>query len=325
MPTTGSDKKSPEINPALFEILTAIAFLQFRDKQIDIAVLEVGLGGRLDSTNVIKAIVAVITNIDLEHTEILGKTKEKIATEKAGIIKSNSVVITGETNKKLLKIFGQIAKKNKSKFSIFKKNEISLQKYSAHGQIFNFKKYKNLEIPLMGQHQLLNSSLAVIVAESLQKKGFDNIDEKSIRQGLKNVSWPLRLEIVHQNPKILIDVGHNIHGIKAIKQSIDEIFKKSNKILILGCSYDKPYKQMAKTLSELSDKIILTKAKYHGEEIKELEKVLDKSGKTIYLTNNVTKALQIAKKIVKRNTLIMILGGLYLGAEARQKIKTIFR
>lgn len=317
-------KNNPEIRPALFEVMTVMAFLYFSEKNVDVAILEVGIGGRLDSTNIIDGLVSVITNIDLEHTEILGNTKNKIALDKAGIIKSDSIVVTAESDPEIQAIFESEAKKLNAKLRIVSSEDIHPQQQNVSGQVFDFRKYKNLEIPFLGNHQLFNTSLAILVAESLNKKGFEKIKEETIRIGLKNAKWPLRLELVHEAPAILIDVGHNPHGVYAIKKTVEEVFQNSKKILVLGCSFDKPYQKMSKMLSTVANTIIVTKANYHGVEPDEIMKNIDKSNKVILSVNTVHEALMEAKKLSDADSLIMVLGSLYLGAEANEIINKIF-
>jgi dihydrofolate synthase/folylpolyglutamate synthase len=318
-------KKNPTIKPTVFEVLTVMAFLYFSKKNVDIAVLEVGIGGRLDPTNIINGIVSVITNIDLEHTEILGNTKQKIAREKAGIIKPHSTVVIGEQNPKIQKIFISHSSRLGAKLEFLATRDIKLKKQSIAGQVFDFKNYKNIQIPFLGEHQLYNTSLAILAAEALKWHGFRKITKNTIKTGLKNTRWPLRLQIVRQSPTILIDVGHNLHGVRAIYKTIKKNFQKSKRILILGCSCDKPYKKMSQILSTLAKTIIVTKAKYHGVKPEEIIKNINTSHKTIYQTDTVRQALVRAKELAKKEDLIMVLGGLYLGAEADKEINKNFK
>lgn len=307
------------IKPSIFEVICVLAFLYFAKERTDIVVLEVGIGGAKDSTNVIDSLVSIITNVALEHTEILGDTKQKIAKEKAGIIKNGSIVITNEQDKSLQAIFQKEALRSKSDFVLLSLSDIELLSQSISGQKFNFKQYKNLYTPLIGRHQLSNSALAILCAESLNRHGFE-ITENHIKKGLENVKWPLRLELIHKSPNIIVDAGHNIHGIRAIVQTIEEILPKNDRILILGCSYDKPYNEMSKMLSSLSDLIIITKAQKNGVDVEEILKSIPSQNKQIHKTENVKDAMFLAMKISNRDSNIMVLGGLYLAAEAKEVV-----
>lgn len=309
-------KKNPSIQPMVFEVLTVMAFLYFADQKVDLAVLEVGIGGRYDATNVIEKSVSVITNVDLEHTAVLGKTKAKIAFQKAGIIKPKSTVVVGERDRKLQAVFSEVAKRNGAKIIYLKPREVKSLATDIKGQSFDFKNLKKLFTPLVGEHQLNNVPLAVLASRALNEQGFKITDE-NIRDGLRKTIWPLRMELVCKNPSILLDAGHNPHGVKAIVKAVDAIFPKEDRILVLGCSYDKPYKEMSKILSKLSDTIIVTRAKSHGVDPKEMVKVLSRK-KKIFMTKNVKEALNLAQRMATKKTLILVLGGLYLAAEAKE-------
>jgi len=312
-------RKNPHIRPTLFEALTVMAFLYFADQKVDVAVLEVGMGGRYDATNVIKNSVAVITNIDLEHREVLGNTKAKIAVQKAGIIKRKSTVIVGEQNKNLQKIFEREIRKNKAKMVFLKPRELKFLKQSSEGQVFHFEQYKKLQIPLLGRYQLHNAALAILAVRALNERGF-NVSEEALRKGLRSVYWPLRLERVHSKPDIILDAGHNLHGVKAVVKTIDQVFPRRGRILILGCSVDKPFKEMSKILATLSKVIIVTKAKYHGAKPKEILEAIQTPKKIFFVTSTVRQALALAQKMARKKSLILVLGGLYLAAEAEEAL-----
>ncbi len=315
--------KNTDIKPALFEVITVMAFLHFNKHEVDVAVIEVGLGGRLDSTNVIDGIVCAITNINLEHAKLFGGTREGIALEKAGIVKPNSLVFTSEGDESIRRLIENEAEKMGAILEYVSQDDIQLKEGNSERQIFSFKKNIDLELPLLGPHQLLNASVAISCALALNKRGF-TISSEHIRDGLRTVRWPLRLEVVHHEPTILIDVAHNPYGVKVVKRSVDELFTRQNRLLILGCSFDKPYKRMANSLSDLSDVIILTRAKYHGVNPKKLLEAINPSNKKVYETASVQEAMVLAKKLIKEDSLLMVLGGLYLGAEAKECIADIF-
>ena len=315
--------KNPTIKPIIFEVILAAAFLYFSRKKCDFVVLEVGIGGRIDPTNVINGLVSVITNVGLEHAKLLGNTRAKIALEKAGIFKKNAIAITAENDQKIQNILRKEAEKVGSEFLTLPTNEIKINAQNTAEQDFDFGAYRNLKINLLGAHQVSNACLALLVAEKLKESGFAKISKKSIRTGLQTAKWPLRLEIVHQNPTILIDVGHNLHSVQTIKKTIKTLFPDFEKILILGCSSDKPYKKITRAFASLSNNIILTRAKYNGVETKEILINLENK-KNIQSTQSVRQALKRAKKMADKKTLILVLGGLYLGAEAKEVVAEIF-
>jgi len=272
-----------------FEILTAMAFLYFKEQKVDFLVLEVGLGGRLDATNVIKPLVSIITNIGKEHTEYLGKNIANIAYEKAGVIKKNIPTITA-ANGKALKVIENVAKDRSSK-------------------LFLVNKKKNFTLSLNGGFQQLNAAVAVETIEVLKRHYNLNITESHIDSGLKTAYWSGRFEYIKNN--ILVDCAHNLDGVKALVNELKKIKKKI--ILVIGILKDKDKEAMLKLLEPFASKIILTKAKVpRATEPKELAKYLKKDHKTI---NDPKKALKYAKSIAKKNDLILVAGSIYIVGE----------
>lgn len=311
--------KNEKMKPCLFEVVLVMALIFFAEHGVELAVIEVGCGGRRDATNVIESEVAIITNIDLEHTELLGDTKEKIAKDKAGIIKEGCVCITTETDSRLIKIFAEEAEAKGAKLIVLEPADIELISQSARGQVFNFMDHFNVELTLIGGHQLSNAALAIMCGEVLNTRGF-KITEQDIKHGIKTANWPLRLEMVEADGRtFLIDCAHNLHGVKAVVGVIKKTFQKERrKILILGCSKTKPYKEMACLLAELGDEIIVTEAEYNTANADEIAGFLIDQNlqKRVHTTKNITDAMKKALEISKKDDLIMVLGGLYLAAEA---------
>ncbi len=240
-----------------FEATTAMAFEYFKEQKIDIGIIETGLGGRLDATNVIDPILSVITNIDLEHTEHLGKTVESIAYEKAGIIKPFKTCLAGPVNQNIKAVFDQTAANGQSPlFYLDTITSISNSELEVDGSVMDLEirhesknsNFKKLQIGLAGKHQLNNAALAV-GAVMLQNKF--TVSEDAIRNGLKNVAWKTRLEMIQKQPCIVADAAHNPAGIRALSEAILEIYKpKFDKLfLIVGMLADKDYAEAAKILA----------------------------------------------------------------------------
>ena len=207
-----------------FEATTAIAYQYFADQEVDVAVIETGLGGRWDATNVITPILSIITNIGLEHTEYLGKTYSHIAFEKGGIIKPGVACLTGTTNKAALNTLRRIAKRKASHFSRapgISSDEIRHRSLSGLRANIRTKRtmYRNLDIRLAGDHQASNAQLALLAMEEMQDAGFERVSKKSVRDGLrsirKNTSFRGRMEILSEQPPVVADVAHNPDGIQA--------------------------------------------------------------------------------------------------------------
>jgi len=278
-------------NQSFFEITTAMAFLYFAGKNVDFAVLEVGLGGRLDATNVVVPLVSVITNIGLEHTEFLGNTIEKIAHEKAGIIKKNIPVVTAAEGIALAAI---------KKIS----NERNSKLYIAD------KKNANYRIGLKGEFQKLNAAMAIKAIEILKNNYGVQIKKSNVKKGLLNVEWPARLQFIGKN--ILVDCAHNPHGFKVLAKELRN-FKYKRLIIVLGFSNDKDIKTISKIINPLANKIILTKSQ--NEKADEPDSIKQYFNKNSIIIKNPKNALKYAKKIALKNDLILITGSIFLVGE----------
>ena len=322
-----------------FEFLTGLAFQYFFERKVNFLVLEVGMGGRLDATNVIKRpLASLITNIDYEHTEYLGNTLEKIAYEKAGIIKKDSFTITGVKQKKILSLLKKICTQRKNRlFSLGKNFRISSfpipntqypitnYQYFDYDGIFN--NYKNLRIRLLGKHQIKNAALALGTIEILRLKNIF-IPKKAIYEGLENTFWPGRLEIqrLTVNGKrltVILDGAHNPAGIKVLMESVAYLNRKKI-FAILGILADKNISQMVKEICPLVEEVVVTKPPYYRAVeprvlFKEVEKYLNKE--KIFLKSTIEEALNFAFARVKdRDALILVTGSLYTVGEAKRVI-----
>ena len=248
---------------SFFEILTAMAFLHFSENKVEIAVLETGLGGRLDATNVVTPLLTMITEIGLEHTRILGKRLESIALEKAGIFKPEIPCISGATHWRAKKALLELAIKRNVPLYFFKEL-VRLSNLHLSEQMSQFdcdtgsSNYHDLTLRLIGKHQIHNAALALLAVEELRKQGW-NIPEQAIRNGLKKVQWRARLELLQENPKILLDSAHNPMAIRTLVSALNTIFSYEQLILVFGVLKDKDYQKMFDQVAPLAEKIILTK------------------------------------------------------------------
>lgn len=319
-----------------FEFATTMAFLYFKQQKVEFAVVEVGMGGRLDATNIIKKnLVSVITNIDLEHTQYLGRDLKKITFEKCGIIRRNGTVITGNTHKTSIEVIKEICRKKKSVlFQAGKDFQTSgFKSVSREVQVFSYKGiYSNLEdlrIKMLGSHQIDNALCAIATVEVLVNYGYQ-IKEEHIRKGLEETSWPGRLEFFEVSDDkrklipVLVDGAHNPAAIKSLKNYLKNgILKFDKLILIFGVLGDKDIKGMLEEIVPLADIFILTKPNSSRAAepelvIKELRKYISK--KSIILSKDIKRAISKAMSLVHKNDLICITGSLYTVGEARQRI-----
>lgn len=311
-----------------FEVVTAMAFLYFSIKKIDFMVLEVGLGGRLDATNVVEALVCGITPISREHTDKLGTTLEEIAREKSGIIKDNisslpgqnQVVISAVQKKEAMEVIRETCKERNARLYEVNK-EIFFEEvgFSQEKQVFNVRgiwgEYPLLDIKLLGEHQLLNAATAIGIVEGLR---FQDIffTSSTIKKGLQNARWPGRLEIVKRDPLIVLDGAQTRESASILRKAVRKFFNYERLILILGLSKDKDISGVFEELAEISDRVILTQARSPRAANPSLIRRYIHNKDTT-LTNGVGEAMRKARLEAKKKDLILVTGSLFVVGEAK--------
>ncbi|MGV8058350.1 MAG: bifunctional folylpolyglutamate synthase/dihydrofolate synthase [Smithellaceae bacterium] len=302
-----------------FEVLTAAALLYFQRRKIDIAVLEVGLGGRLDATNVCRPLVSVITNIGVDHTAYLGKTLAAIAREKAGIIKKHGICVTAAKQRNVLAVLEETCRQNKADlYCLGRDIKIRPQKggFIAYSGLYG--NLNDLTVPLSGRHQLDNAALALAALEIAGLKGFP-VDVAAIRKGLKNTKWPARLEIMCRHPLFVVDGAHNPAGISALCRSLKNDFTYRRLILIFSALADKDYSRMLQKIAPLAGLIILTQLQSkRAVPVAELHDYLRKMGYKAIVTENVTDAVVRAFDLAGEDDMICAAGSLYLIGELKR-------
>ncbi len=315
------DMKQQGETPTFFEIVTAIAFLHFKNRAVNYAVIEVGLGGRFDATNVVDPLVTVITNISLEHTEILGKDIVSIAREKAGIIKDNIPVITA-AKEDAQETIRHIAKECKAPLTCIDKTmwrrvfyQKKRQGFVIHG---SFKDY-TVETSVLGRHQGENIAVAIAVVEQLQMNGV-YITDKDIVDGIAATSHIGRMEFVVENPPVLLDGAHNPAGMRMLADTIQEDFSSQRLILVLGMLKEKDIKTMVSTIVPLADIIIVTKSMNPRAAdpllLQEIIACFDVN-KTVFIEQSIPRAIDHATRIATEQDLICVSGSLFTVGEAR--------
>lgn len=313
-------KKMPKNGSNLteFELITVIAFLWFAKKECDIVVLEVGLGGRLDATNVIdSALVSVITSISYDHVNILGETIEKIAKEKAGIIKSNgTLVLYPKQNNKALFSIKSVAKELKNKIIVPCLNELSNIKTNLSGTSFDYME-ETFEITLLGKHQVYNAITAISVINFLKNIGF-KISKEHVKKGLADAKIPARFEIISQNPLIILDGSHNMDGATTLANSIKLYLSQKRIIAIVGMLKDKEVSKVLSIVAPLvSDFIAVRPENYRAMDNLELCKLIKNLNKTCTVADNLADAANFAIKQLDENSAILVFGSLYLASQIR--------
>jgi dihydrofolate synthase / folylpolyglutamate synthase len=303
-----------------FESITAIALLYFADKKVDIAVVEVGLGGRLDATNVVNSILSIITNINIDHTRQLGNNRKSIAKEKAGIIKQNSICISNSSYKSVNAVFEQFCRVRFAEhISIAEQVEMNnvkfTEKFTSLDLSINGSYYPFLKLSLIGEHQVQNAALAVVAANVLNDK-FLVIKDDHIYKGLSYVQWKGRMQTLSLNPKIVVDVAHNPHGISVLKKSIRTIYDFKRLILIMGIAKDKLYEDMLKQIAPIADLFIAVKSNNRRSlSATMLGNAAKKYAKKTAKCPSVQKGLQIALENANTDDLILCTGSHYTVGE----------
>ncbi len=319
-------------NPTQFEIITCAAFLYYHMKKVDYAVIEVGLGGRLDSTNVITPILSIITSISLDHVAILGDTLDKIAFEKAGIIKEGIPTILFPQSVEAELVIEKVATERKSlliKVDSEKSKFIDSYEIEVNGEkkvvqrvgIKTLSENYSLELALLGKHQILNATVAVYACEKLIDLGV-KISKENIANGMKTVKWPGRLEIMKTNPRVVIDGAHNIDGISKLTESIDMYFKYDNLILILGILADKQVREMIETIVPKASRVIAVTPNSERAELAEDLKVEIKNlGVVCEAVEDYREAYEKALSYCTEKDLLLISGSLYMIGDMRKIIR----
>ena len=309
-----------ERKATFFEIATAMGFYHFAKENVQWAVIETGMGGRFDATNIIKPKVSVITNLSIEHTEYLGNTIKALANEKGGIIKAGTPVVTGVSQPSGLKVIKNIAKEKSSELYIYKKD--FLARKNSGQNYFTYKglkkNFNHLIKPLPGDHQKENLSLALAACELI----FDNLDENLVKEGLAITKWPGRLEHVQDQPLVIIDGAHNLKAARVLGKYLASNLKNKKLTLVLGILDDKPHEKMLESLVPCADNIIITKAKIDRSlEPSILKKAVQKITSTpVTIIKDVKDAVSHAIDISNNEDAVCIAGSLYVAGEAREKL-----
>lgn len=308
-----------EVFPADFELVTAIAFLYFYREKCDFAIMEVGLGGRLDATNVAQnPLITLITSISLDHQQFLGNTIPEIALEKAGIIKENVPLVLYSQSKEAMDSIIGVANSKNSKVILNDLEKIELLENTKNGQIINYKDFKNLKINLLGSHQINNATISLELLEQLRKMGFE-ISNESIYNGFSSVTWPCRFELVSKNPDFILDGAHNIDGIEKFISSMNFYYKDNKKIGIFGVLADKDYNEMLAKIVPCFDVFLTVRPdSERAMESKELKERIEKlTKKKVYSFENYQDAIDKAFEISKEDDVISAFGSLYFVGEVR--------
>ena len=304
-----------------FDIVTAVCFQYFLEQGVDYGVIEVGLGGRLDATNVLSPLVTVITNIGYEHVNILGPTLEDIAYEKGGIIKPCTPLVTAEITDKILAVFERLAKDLRAPI-INAQTESTIEKLgiSPDGQTFNLKTTKGehlgLTIPLFGAHQLTNAATAVTTVETLNDS---KINPESIRRGVREVTWPGRLEVISVDPLIVLDCAKDAEATEAVRETIQVDFEYDRIVAVVSISSDKNIEGMIDNVAQVAEHFIITKHSVTGRAAppEVIIKEILKAGKTYEVKVEQSEAFDRALELAHEGFMVLVIGSVFLAGDAR--------
>ena len=314
-------------HPTEFEIITVLMLLYFKKENIDFGVIEVGLGGTLDSTNVIKPIIQVITSISFDHTNLLGNTLEKIAREKAGIIKKGIPTVIYPQQEEVLKVIKNKCFEMDSELYIANNENLKFENIVNLDKPYQLLKYNNeidILLPLLGEHQIITLSVALQAIEVLNNKNIIDISIANIVKSIKNVSWKGRLEVLSNNPYVVIDGAHNIQGIKTLSRNIKKYFKYENLYLILGILADKDVEEMIKIITPMAKKVYsVTPNSIRGELAESLKDEVSKFNKNCKAFDKYEEAYLEALNDASEKDLILASGSLYMIGDMRKIIRKI--
>ena len=308
--------------PTEFDFVTAMAMVYFLEQNCDIVVLEVGVGGALDATNIIPAPeVAVVTNIGLDHTDLLGNTLAQIASVKAGIVKEGCRAVFYPGTPEVEAVYRAVCAKKNVGCTIADFSGIQLRQHGLEGQVFDYGELKQIHLPLLGAHQLCNAAVVLSVVAQLQKKGWHKITGETIREGIRQVSWPGRFEIVGHNPLFIIDGGHNPQCIEALVENIKDYLADRKIIVLAGVLADKDYGDMFRPVMPYAREFVcITPDNPRKMAAADLAAHLCQAGAKATPCESVEEGVVLAKSLAGEDGVVLSFGSLYSIGDVRNAL-----
>ncbi len=306
--------------PTYFEMVTAMALAYFAREKVDFAVIEVGMGGRLDATNVIHPLVSIITNVSLDHQEYLGNTLGAIAREKAGIIKHEVPLVTAGQKPSVLSVLKTACWKRKAPLYLMG-SDFAVRR-SSNGT-FRYRgignEWPSLRLSLQGEHQVRNAGLALCALELLEQKGLIRMEREALRRGLEEVKWPARLEILEETPRMILDGAHNPSGAESLRQALTTSFRYDKLHLVMGVMEDKDIRGIFRRLLPLADTAIFTQPGIvRASDPQHLKKLASPYIRKHYVISDVRAAIEQARHLARDKDLICLTGSLYFAGEVKK-------
>lgn len=307
-----------------FEWFTVLAFWYFYRKQVDVAIIEVGLGGLLDATNVIdQPLVSVITHIGYDHMEILGETIEAIAEQKAGIIKSHVPVVCYPQDEEVMHVIRTTAESHQSEYIVPDHEQLTIHAQTVAGQTFDYKELSELQLNLLGDHQIINAITAIETLQLLHEKGIFDISSEHIHTGIRNTRWPGRMEGVNEQPLIIVDGAHNPQGIEALAHTLKQYYSGRRIIGVTATMKEKAINDMIPQMAPLIDE-------YYVLSVQDLPRSLDPSilkekisaysDRPVHVCDSVSTAFEQAMAYLQSDDLLLCYGSLYLISDFREEV-----
>lgn len=336
MRSTAETVEKLDFAPTFFELITAVAFRYFAEQAVDLAIIETGLGGRLDSTNIITPEVSVITHIDLDHTHLLGTTTSQIAAEKAGIMKRGVPVLTVPQSEEVETVLREKAEEIGAPISMIGKEIEYSCRFGASPElgphsrvclITATSQFMHLPVPLPGEHQAQNCALALATLDTLKASGFE-CPEVPMLEGLGRTKTPGRMELVWDQPRILVDGAHNPVSLGALMRCVGAHVPYDSMVCIFGCCEDKDVGGMLSMAALGGDKVIFTRARGNPRAMdpEELQrKFAERSGKMSQVARTLNEAIDLATRAVGRDDLICVTGSFYLVGEVKKYLAEVDR
>lgn len=333
------EKQELPWHPSFFEMMTAIAFAHFAREKVDVAVLEVGMGGRLDATNVVEPLVSVITDISLDHQKFLGNTVGEIAREKAGIIRPHGVVVTLPQQPQANDVIGNAildldavgvsavqyvppVSPASAQYSVPSTQKTSAALYRYPLQVLG--KEILVETRLVGRHQLRNVALAIAAAEEVGKKGISGITPESIAKGIRETHWPGRFQVIPARagwPEVVFDVAHNPAGAWALRSALSERYDDRPLVFVFGAMRDKAISEMTEILFPVAQRVIATRpGNPRSASPEEIQQAAGRTGADIELVAEVDEALARARELAGKDCVVVVTGSIYLVGEAMHSL-----
>ncbi len=312
-------EKKGIVLPSFFALTTLIAFMYFKDENVDVAVVETGIGGLLDDTNVITPLVSLISNVNYDHMNVLGNTIKEIAINKLGVVKNNIPFVTIE-NEEINDLVINTCIENNSDYKIVSKEDIKIKELDITKTVFDYNEFKDIKLKMLGSYQAENACVAIETVKFLRKYDF-NINDENIINGLNNAFWLGRLEVVSDKPLIILDGAHNVDAFNRLVEFIKCIKQNKKVRLILAISANKDKEKMLEMLDDkLIDELILTSFAYkRSDEAINLFNMTDHANKFLIESND--EIIDIINKYDDLNTINIFSGSLYFVSELRKIFK----